>query len=411
MNKNTPFINNARSLPGSINIKTLSAGTVSAIICCTGPVLIIITAAQNGHLLPGQTISWLFGIYFIGGLLGILMPLLFRQPIAGAYSIPCAVLMTQAITQYSFHEAIGAYLIAGLLVFIIGFLGWYEKLLTWLPSELVMAMIAGSMIHFGSEMIDSVTMLPLLGSLTLLTYFLFAKFSKIPPIVGAALVGFSLFPFLNQSPEKVEFMFALPSIWMPDFSVNAIFAISIPIAVMLLGTEAAQGITALKDEGFQPKVNKIIMINGVGTMFAGMFGGHTACNGGIMTALCAAKDVGPMETRYAAALVSGVWLMIFGLLASHSLSVILIMPIALIKLIAGLALIGVLLTSLQRSFHGKQFQMGAFFTLIIAMSGVSFLGISATFWALIGGWMVSWFLENKDFKKRVSARAVILKTA
>ena len=146
-------------------------------------------------------------------------------------------------------------------------------------------------------------------------------------------------------------------------------------------------------------------------MFAGMFGGHSACNGGIMTALCAAKDVGPKETRYVAAFISGIWLMIFGLFASISLSLILIMPLPLIKLIAGLALIGVLLTSLQRSFHGKQFQMGAFFTLIIAMSGISFLGIGATFWALIGGWMVSWFLEKKDFKKRISLRTVVAKAA
>ncbi|WP_019413304.1 benzoate/H(+) symporter BenE family transporter [Paenisporosarcina sp. TG20] len=411
LHTNVPFIKNATSIPSSLTIKNMSAGTVAAIICCTGPVLIVITAAQNGNLTTNQTISWLFGIYFVGGLLGIIMSLLFGQPIAGAYSIPSAVLMTQAITQYSFNEAVGAYLIAGLIIFIIGILGWFNRLLVWLPSELVMAMIAGSMIHFGTDMITSLTLLPLLGSITLLSYFIFAKIlPKIPPIVGAVIVGFSLFPFLDQGSSKMDFSFELPSIWIPDFSFYAILAISIPIAVMLLSTESAQGITVLKDEGYQPKVNKIIMLSGIGTMFAGMFGGHSACMGGIMSALCASKDVGPKETRYVAAFISGVWLVIFGLLASLSLGFILIMPLSLIKLVAGLALIGVLLKSLQRSFHGKQFQMGAFFTLIIAMSGVNFLGISATFWALIGGWMVSWFLENKDFKQRISSSTEISKT-
>ncbi|QBP41011.1 benzoate/H(+) symporter BenE family transporter [Paenisporosarcina antarctica] len=408
LNKNVPFIKNALSIPKYLSIKNMSAGTVAAIICCTGPVLIVITAAQNGNLTTSQTISWLFGIYFVGGLLGIIMSLLFGQPIAGAYSIPSAVLMTQAITQYSFNEAVGAYLIAGSLIFIIGFLGWFDRLLIWLPSELVMAMIAGSMIHFGTDMIKSLSMLPLLGTITLLSYFIFAKiFPKIPPIIGAVIVGFTLFPFLAQSSSKMNFTFEMPAIWMPDFSLSAILAISIPITVMLLSTESAQGITVLKDEGYQPQAKKIIMISGIGTMFAGIFGGHSACMGGIMSALCASKDVGPKETRYVAAFISGVWLVIFGLLASLSLSFILLMPQSLIKLIAGLALIGVLLKSLQRSFHGKQFQLGAFFTLIIAMSGVNFLGISATFWALIGGWIVSWFLEKKDFKQRISSSTVI----
>lgn len=57
------------------------------------------------------------------------------------------------------------------------------------------------------------------------------------------------------------------------------------------------------------------------------------------------------------------------------------------------------MNSLQRSFHGGKFQLGAFFSLVIALSGVSFFGIGATFWALAGGWLISWFMEKKDFEK------------
>ncbi|MGO4890477.1 benzoate/H(+) symporter BenE family transporter [Anaerobacillus sp. MEB173] len=397
------IMNNTKSLRNNLDIKTVGTGTVAAVICCTGPILIVITAAQNGNLLPEQTVSWLFGIYFIGGLIGIILPLLLGMPIAGAYSIPSAVLMTQAITQFSFEQVIGAYLIAGLLIFLIGLFGWFQTLLDWLPAEIVMAMIAGSMIHFATDMIQSIFVFPILGGAIVLSYFFFAKYLRaIPPIVGALFVGLALFPFFGHSLSVPDLTFHFPSIWLPDFSFGAVLAISIPITVMLLGTEGAQGISVLKSAGYKPPVNLITMVNGLGTMFAGIFGGHSANIGGIMSALCSSNEVGPMDKRYVAAFVSGVWMCIFGLFASISLALILLLPLAFIKLIAGLALINVLLSSFQRSFSGGQFQMGAFFSLVIAMSGINFYGISSTFWALAGGWCISWFLEKHDFKKRIS---------
>lgn len=395
------LINNTKSIPKYLNLKTISTGTVSTLMACTGPILIVITAAQNGNLLPEQSLSWLFGIYFFGGLIGIILPLLTGMPIAGAWSIPSAVLLTTAITQYEFHELIGAYMVAGLIIFLIGLLGWFDRLLSWLPMEIVMAMIAGSLIHFATDMVKSVADQPLVGGLTILAYFVFTKyFAKIPPIIGALVVSLILYIFFGQPLPLPEFSFQLPSLWLPEFSIKSILAISVPITIMLLGCEGAQGISVVKNAGYNPPVNLITMVNGIGTVMASVFAGHSACIAGLMTALCSSKEVGEKDGRYVAAIVSGVLMCIFGLFASIALNLILLMPSTLMKLIAGLALIYVILTSLQRSFDGKQFQLGSFFSLVIALSGVSFAGISATFWALVGGWLISWFLEKKDFEKR-----------
>lgn len=401
------FLYNTKLIPKYLNLNTLGTGTVAAVMACTGPMLIVITAARSGNLSPEQTISWLFGIYFTGGLIGIILPLLTGMPIAGAWSIPSAVLMTQALNQFNFHEVIGAYLTAGLIIFLIGLLGWYQRLLSWLPVELVMAMLAGSMIHFATDMVKSVAAQPLIGGLTLFTYFFFTKyFVKIPPIVGAIISALILYLIFGPPLAMPELAFQFPSAWSPAFSLGSVLAISVPISVMLLGTEGAQGISVLRNAGYKPPVNLITMVNGFGTMLAGIFGGHSACIAGIMTALCSSKEAGEKDGRYVAAFVSGIWMCIFGFFASIALALIFLMPQALIKLIAGLALINVLLSSLQRSFNGSQFQLGAFFTLAIALSGLNFYGISSTFWALLGGWLVSWFFENKDFRKRAFSSQV-----
>jgi benzoate membrane transport protein len=399
------FGENVRRLPRYMDTKIVSAGTVAAVMAFTGPLLIIITAAQNGGLTSIQTFSWLFAVYAFGGLLGIIMSLRYGMPIAGAFSIPSAVFLTQAITQFSFTELIGSYLIAGFVIFIIGIFGWFEKIMNWLPIEIVMAMIAGSMIHFAIDMLDSVVELPVIGAGTFLTYFLLARgFPKIPPVVGALTVGFVLFVLFGDfSMGNWDISYQLPSMWMPEFSWSAFFGVSVPIVIMLLGTECAQGISVLKNAGYKAPVNQITMASGIGTMVGSFFGGHSVCIAGIMSAMCSSDQVGPKEKRYAASFFNGLLMLGFGLLIPLVVGVILLLPKLLVVLIAGLALIGVLLTSFQKAFHGRRFQMGAFFSLVIAMSEISFWGISSTFWALVGGWVVSWVLEPHDFIRETTS--------
>jgi benzoate membrane transport protein len=50
-------------------------------------------AAKQGGFTDGQTVSWLFAIYAMGGLSCIFMALRYRLPISIAFSIPGAVLL------------------------------------------------------------------------------------------------------------------------------------------------------------------------------------------------------------------------------------------------------------------------------------------------------------------------------
>ncbi len=47
--------------------------------------------------------------------------------------------------------------------------------------------------------------------------------------------------------------------------------------------------------------------------------------------------------------------------------------------------------------------MGAFFALIIGMSGVTFFNISAPLWAIIGSLFVSFLVEKDHFALRVKS--------
>jgi benzoate membrane transport protein len=75
------------------------------------------------------------------------------------------------------------------------------------------------------------------------------------------------------------------------------------------------------------------------------------------------------------------------------------MPLKLIYLVAGLAMVGVILSSLQSAFKANKFQISAFFAFFIALSQKSFLGIGSAFWALLAGIIIAAVLETKDLKQ------------
>jgi benzoate membrane transport protein len=391
-----------RDLPKHLNTKTITAGLVAAIFGCTGPALLVIKAATDGGLTQVQAISWLFSIYFFGGLISIYLALRYKMPINGAYSIPAAVMMISALKNFSVYEASGAYLVAGLIVLALGFSGLIGKVMRWIPLPIVMGMIAGAMIRFGTGIITSTQEIPVMGFAALIGFLVLPKISKkIPPVLGALLLGTIAAAFMGGlNWGNSQFAFIAPQLLMPQFSLDAILSIAIPLAILVIGAENAQATGVLMSQGYKPPVNAMTIISGFGGIITSFFGGHNANIAGPMTAICSSEEVGDnKEGRYAATVVNGILFGGFGLVASLALAFVAGLPKALIGIIAGLAMINVLYSAFHDAFGTKKFKYGAFFALVIAMSGIVMFKISSPFWALVGGVVVSYLAEPNDFKK------------
>ena len=176
-----------RDLPKHLGIKTMSAGLVAAIFGCSGPALIVIGAAEAGHLSNGQTVAWLFAIYVLGGFISLLLALHYKQPINGAYSIPGAALVAGSLATIPFNEAVGAFILAGLLVLLLGVTGLIGKVMRWLPMPIVMAMIAGALIRFAIGTVTALGSAPLIAGAAILAFFVSMRLTNtIPPVLSRA---------------------------------------------------------------------------------------------------------------------------------------------------------------------------------------------------------------------------------
>ncbi len=392
-----------KDLYGNLNVNTISSGVVAAIFGCTGPALIIIGGASSGGLTHEQTISWLFAVYFFGGLLGLFLSLKYKQPIAGAYSIAGAVLVAGALSHFSLQEAIGAYLVANLIVLILGVTGLIDKVMNWIPVPIVMGMIVGVMMRFALEMITSVEVSPLLAGSAILVYLLSSRYiKKIPPVLSALVVSILLAIVMNEfNFSNVQSSYVLPQLELPTFSINAIISLSIPLAILIICTENAQTTGILMAKGYKPPISAMAIFGAVFGFIASFFGAHAINTAGPMTAICASDESGKKEGRYAASASNGVLFACFGVFAALVVPFVIAMPAVIVSTIAGLAMIGVLLSSLKIAFSDTKFQMGAFFAFIIGMSGVNFFHIGAPLWAIVGSVLVSLLIEKKDFERKI----------
>ena len=307
--------------PRHLTLKSVSAGTVAAIFGCSGPALIVIGAAEAGGLTSSQTVSWLFAIYFLGGLISLVLAPFYMQPVVGAYSIPGAAILVGALTAFDFNQAVGAFIMAGVLVLLLGLSGVIGRVMRWLPMPIVMAMIAGALIRFGTGVVTAVGAAPLIVGAAVVAFFVVMRFVKaFPPVLAALIVGVAVAALTGSiQTASIDIALAAPTFTVPTFTLDAFLAISVPLAILVIGAENAQATGVLMVEGYRPPINAMTVISGVGGILAGLLGGHNANIAGPMTAICSSEQAGEDKGgRYAAAVVNGVLFAAFGIVAGYA---------------------------------------------------------------------------------------------
>ncbi len=379
-----------------ITSQNISSGLISSTLIMTGPAVIILEAAASGGFTASQTVNWMFSVYFFGGLFGIVMPLLYKIPITGGHSITAVAFLATATSQFSYSQLIGGYILSGMLIYFAGVSNLFTKIIQWVPKEVIASMLAGLVAGYVVQIVSSVKELPLAGGAALLVFLIGTKYSKrFPPVILAVLAAFLVLLGTQDLDSGLgEMMFSFPSLQKPEFTWEGFVALAFPLSLLILSNDAAPGLSALESSHFAPPVRKIVSASGIFSVTAGFFGGQSANIAGMMTAICASPDSGPIQKRYVASVVSGIATLLFGLFAWMIIPFILSLPEAFVSLIAGLALIGALQSSLHTGFSSSQYRLSALITFIIALSNMSFFHISAPFWALVFGAVIAHTIEK-----------------
>lgn len=374
---------------------------VAFIFAASGPVAIILSVGTRGGLSESDLASWLFGCFFINGLISIGFCWLYRQPLVFFWTIPGTVLVGPALGHLSFPEVIGAFLATGLLMLVLGLSGWVRRCMEAVPMPIVMGMVAGVFLRFGLDLVFAIRddfWLAAPMTVTFLALSALPRLARImPPLIGALIVGAVAIAILGSfNPAQATMLsVARPNLYTPVFSWPAMVELVVPLAITVLVVQNGQGFAVLKAAGHEPPINAITVACGAGSLLSAMVGSVSSCLTGPVNAIISGS--GLKERHYTAGLLVGILALIFGLLAPVFTHLLLATPPAFIATLAGLAMLRVLQTAFSVAFKDR-FAFGALLTFIVTVANVAIFNIGAPFWGLVFGFALSWLLERKDFE-------------
>lgn len=385
------------------NAAGIATGLVATLFSTMGPGLIVMNAAKSGGLTDAQAISWLLGIYLIGGLSTMFMSLRYRIPVVTAFSIPGAVMLAKILPNFAFSEAIGAYIVVGVVTLILTLTGVMKKLVERIPVPVMLGMVGGVLLSFATSMFTAAIKMPQIYGIMIAAFFVpmaFKGFSKkVPPIVVAIVIGIAALGFFKLiTPIPLSLEIAKPVLALPTFSLRAILDISIPLFFLVIGVQNIQAVGVLMAAGYKVPINAMYVVPAIGTFINSLFGAHPAVTAGPSTAICASPSAGEKkEFRFIAAFSEGVFWVTFALLAKIIVDSVKMVPKEFTAVLAGLAMFEVFRSAFEGAFAGK-FRMGALVAFFIAVTNLSILNIGAPLWAIFLGLLTSFIVERADFR-------------
>ena len=375
-----------------------AAAVVAFLFSCTGPVAIILSVSAAGGLSEADIASWIFGGFFVNSFISIVFSIAYRQPLVFLWSIPGAVLIGPALGHLSFAEVIGAYLVTGVVMLLLGLSGWVRRAMQAVPMPIVMAMVAGVFLRFGIGLVHAFRddmAIALSMCVVWLAFSLVPRLGRaVPPLIAALAAGALVIALAGtfKPAQGTLFAFAAPNLYAPQFSWMALVELVIPLAITVLTVQNAQGIAILTANGHRPPTNAITAACGIGAFITGLVGTVSTCLTGPVNAVISAA--GTKERQYTAALFVSVLAMAFGLLAPFFTRLLLATPPAFIATLAGLAMLRVLQTAFTASFAGR-YSFGALVCFLVTVADVAIFRIGAPFWGLVLGLATSRLLERE----------------
>ncbi len=391
-----------RQLRSDFGLGYFANGLVGFIFSATGPVAIILSVGTRGGLSQAELASWLFGVFFVNGLLTLAMSWRYHMPLGFAWTIPGTVLVGPALQHLSFAEVIGAFYATSALVLLLGASGWVKRVMAALPMPIVMGMVAGVFLRFGLDLVRALHTDAAIAVPMVLTFVLLSALpvlgKRMPPLIGALLVGALAIALLGRLDTSGlgSFAFAQPLVQAPVWSVGALVELVVPLAITVLVVQNGQGVAVLKAAKHEPPVNAIAVACGIGAFFSAAVGAVSSCLTGPTNALLTSS--GERSRHYTAALTFGSFGVLFGLMSPTFTGLMLATPKSYIMVLGGLAMLRVLQGAFVASFGAGRFTLGALISLLVTVSDISLLNIGAAFWGLVAGFAISWLLEQGDFQ-------------
>jgi benzoate membrane transport protein len=375
---------------------------------------IVLTAAgPNGlRLSDAQTSGWIAVLYGLPSLFAIVLSVRCRQPLLLTGNIFAIIFFVSLGDRISFPELAGASMLAGAIVLVAAVLGLTQRIAAWIPAPIVYGLIAGAVMPFVAGIFTSLSTseegvripgeVPLMVGVALFAYLVSQRVfggTRIPPILPAFIAGLVVAMLTGQL-GAFPSSFELPSldVMHPAFSWTAIVTAT-PVLIALLTVQSnIPSLIYMRSQGFHPPERVLNLVGGAGTMLGSLIGPIAVSLALPPVLLTAGPGAGPPSIRYRSVYLPVAAGLLIALFASTAADLAVLVPQTLLLAMAGLALVGALVSALKEIGRGP-LVLGPMFAFAIALSDMTLFRLGPFFWSLVLGTSISLLLERNGWKQ------------
>lgn len=376
------------------------AGIVGSVTGFASSFALVIAGAHAVGASAEQAASGLLVVCVVQGAIAITLSLVFRLPLSVAWSTPgAAVLVSAGGLTGDYGVAVAAFIVAGILLALTGLWPWLARTMTGIPAPIASAMLAGILFPICVSPVLAAVQLPLLALPAILVWLVLSRFAPrwaVPAAVAATAVAV----IVAAGPDWTQGATLAPQVVLvsPQWNWLVIVSLAVPLYLVTMAGQNIPGFTVLRTFGYEPiPARTILTASGAGSAAGALFGAQTINLSALSAAIMVGDPHTPKDRRWIATVTAGTCYIVLGLGAPIAGALVSASPPILIESVAGLALLGALVTSLTGALEDPRGRIVAIGTFLVVASGVVVAGLGSAFWGLVVGavlWLV--FCARRD---------------
>ena len=395
--------------PSPLRLRDLThpvvAGLISVIVNYGGTFILVFQAAKAAGLSPELTASWVWSVSIGVGLSGLYLSWRYREPIITAWSTPAAAFLVTALATTPYGEAVGAYMVSAAAFVALGLSGYFDKVIRLIPPAIASGLLAGILLQFGIGAFGGAGVDPLLVGLLIVAYLVMKRFQARYAVVGILVLG--LVFLLAQGRVDLaglKLEFAAPVFTRPEFSLNALLSVALPLFLITLTGQYMPGMLVLRNDGFKTSADPIVTATGLGALIMAPFGSHAFNIAAITAAIATGREAHEDPTkRWVAGIAAGCFYVLVGVFGVTLAAVFMAFPAAFITTLAGLALLGTIGGALASAMADPASREAALITFLASAANIKLLGVGGAFWGLVIG-LIAYLVLNGVLPRRARTR-------
>lgn len=370
-------------------VSALSAAAVGTVIGFGGTVALVV---QAGHVLgasPDQIVSMVTALCLGIGVPGMLLSWRLKVPIILAWSTPGAALLAASTLGVGWPTAVGAFVIAGVLMVVTGLVPALGRLAARIPGGIASAMLAGVLLPFCLKLFLVFPTDLALGAGLFAVFLIMRRLAPTWALPAVLLGAFAVLALRGQVnlPSGTGLFGQLHPV-VPAFDLKAAISLALPLFLVTLVSQNLPGLVVLKAAGYEPPPEPLLLSTGLATVVLAPFGAYGINMAAIVAAICTGPDAQPDPAkRWIVGVLYGGLYLVAALFAAPLAGLFIAMPPASLAVLTGLALIGPLTGALSGAMAEPDHREAAVIAFAATASGVALFGIGSAFWGLLAGFI------------------------